>query len=237
MDREELIERITSDAINRLVTETSRRQKAISSFLGVNNKVKTFGIITAENPMGMKLTRRENQERNNALNSYLAERQFLYCRVKGKYGDNIEHPCMVYNVSVEDLKYIGKVFGQESFIYAEIVYEQGQPRVIFSFYEKDSSESEYRFIENKDVYVPIDKEAKDVFTAIGRNFKFNIPFDIFNEAINKFNDLINERCKRYEQYRLMCDKLINESIQSKRTSRSRRLRRAQLYGKHFEKFL
>lgn len=250
MKNDDIIERIKSDVLNTLLAETSRRQKAIKNFLGVNNKVKTFGIITAENPMGMKIGSQENVKRNNMLTSFLRSKQYMYYPVRGKYG-NIEHPFMVYNVSLEDMKTIGRTFDQESFIYAEIDNNQGRPHVKFSFYKKDFSENtnidngkrlkpsqrEYRFIESKDVYVRINTESDDDFTAIGRNFKFSIPFDIFSESINRFNNFINERCEKYEEYNNSCERLIRESIQPNRTAHSRRIKRAQLYGNHFEKFI
>ena len=244
------MDKIDKIIIEKVLSETSRRQKAIKNFLGVNNKVKTFGIITAENPMGMKIGSQENMKRNSMLTSFLRSKQYMYCQVKGKYG-NIEHPFMVYNVSLEDMKTIGRTFDQERFIYAEIDNKQGQPHVEFSFYKKDFSENtnidngkrltpsqrEYRFIESKGVYVRINTEADDDFTAIGRNFKFSIPFDIFSEAINRFNDFISERCEKYEEYNNSCERLIRESIQPNRTAHSRRIKRAQLYGNHFKKFI
>ena len=244
------MDKIDKKKKKKVLSETSRRQKAIKNFLGVNNKVKTFGIITAENPMGMKIGSQENMKRNSMLTSFLRSKQYMYCQVKGKYG-NIEHPFMVYNVSLEDMKTIGRTFDQERFIYAEIDNKQGQPHVEFSFYKKDFSENtnidngkrltpsqrEYRFIESKGVYVRINTEADDDFTAIGRNFKFSIPFDIFSEAINRFNDFISERCEKYEEYNNSCERLIRESIQPNRTAHSRRIKRAQLYGNHFKKFI
>ena len=195
--------------------------------------------------MGKQFDAQENKNRNNMLKSFFSSKQYAFCPVKGKYG-NIEHPFMVYNVSLEDMKIIGRTFDQESFIYAEIENNNSQPHVIFSFYKKDYSENEkklklsqkeYHFIESKDVYVKIDNDANEDFTAIGRNFKFSIPFDIFCESIYRFNRFVNERCDKYEAYNLSCERLIEESIDNRRTDRSRRLRRAQLYGKNFEKFL
>ena len=250
MTTKDSIERNTLPVVESIISETSHRQKTIKNFLGTNNKVKTFGIITAENPMGVELGEQDNQKRNKMLISFLRSKQYVFCHVKGKYS-NMEHPFMVYNISIEDMKTIGRTFDQESFIFAEIENEQGQPHVIFSFYKKDFSEMgnsyngqrlkpsqrEYCFIESKDVYVKIDNESETDFTATGRNFKFSIPFDIFNESIKRYNDFINERCIKHDKYNYLCNKLITESIQANRTDHSRRLRRAQLYGKHYEKFL
>ena len=233
---EKLIEQVVSDTLRKHINETSRRQKAIKNFLGVNSKLRTFGIITAENPMGKGLPKQDNAERNAILINLLKSRQYIFCPVKGKYG-NVEHSFMIYNVSLQDLKEIGNGFGQQSFIYAEIDRSKGQPHVLFHYFQRRNPRGDYHYEETKDVYTPIDSEAGDFFTAIGRNFKFSIPFDIFNEAVQKYDDFINERCEKHEAYKASCDRLISESIEDGRTGMSRRICRARLYGTHYENFL
>lgn len=246
-----IIKKAVSEAIGQVISETSRRQKAVTNFLGKNNNVKTFGIITGENPSGIRMNRQENQKRNNMLKSFLASRQYVFYTAKGKY-NSIEHPFIIYNVSIEDMKAIGHTFDQESFIYAEVENENGQPKVIFSYYKKDYSENdkvsadghkikpserEYKFIESKETYIRLDSNLTDEFTAIGRNFKFSIPFDVFKESFERINNFINERCEESDMYDRYHVKLIEESIQNKRTAKSRRLKRAQLYGKNYKMFL
>lgn len=233
------------------LTEASRRQTAIKSFLGVNSKVQTFGIITGENPMGKSLSPQENRKRNEMLIGFLRSRQYIYYPVKGKYG-NKENTFMVYNVSLADMKTIGRTFDQESFIYAEITQKEKQPLVTFSYYQKDYGEDvkisdsgqkikpierDYKFIESKSVYCGLDSDTDDYFTAIGRNFKFSIPFDIFSESIIKFNDFILERCNKHKEYEIKYNRLLAESLENNRTDKSRFVKRSQLYGTNYEKFL
>ena len=249
--KNDIIESVVSKEVGKILTETTRRQKAIRGFLGKNNKVKTFGIITAENPMGISYGSKENKDRNMELRMFLASRQYLFFPAKGKYG-NVEHPFLIYNISLDDMKLIGKKFDQESFIYAEVDNSGEQPHVVFSYFAKEYSEAaeadangnpikpsqrEYKFIESKDIYTGLDSETSDYFTALGRNFKFSIPFDIFNEAIEKYNNFVNERCEKHQEYKALFGKRLDESIQSGRVGRSRRLARARLYGKNYEKFL
>jgi len=233
------------------ISETSRRQKAIRNFTGKSNKVKTFGIITAENPMGKELPEQENAKRNGMLRSYLQSRQYVWFPVNGKYG-NLEHPFMVYNCSLGDMKAIGRTFDQESFIFAEVNTTDDGAEVVFSYYQKPYSETtktgddgkkikpsdrDYKYIESKKEYVRLDNDADDFFTSIGKNFKFTIPFDIFAEQVDRVNEMILERCNKHEQYLLSHKRLISESVSDEFTFNGRRLRRAQLYGTHYEKFL
>lgn len=233
------------------IQETSRRQKAIQGFLGKKSKVNTFGIITAENPMGFNFDSQENKKRNNDLLDFFRGRQYIYFPVKGKFG-NTEKPFMVYNITLEDMEIIGHRFDQKSFIYAEVNKSDDEPRVIFYYYQKQYSEEqakdeygkpikqkdrEYQLIETKDVFCRLDNDADDNFTAIGRNFKFTIPFDLFNEAITRFEEFINERCEKHPLYKKRCIRHINESLDTRRTYRGRFVSRAELYGDHYEKFL
>ena len=233
------------------LTGPSRRQTAFKSFLGVNSKVQTFGIITAENPMGKPLTPQENKKRSEMHIGFLRRRQYIYYPVKGKYG-NEETIFMIYNVSLADMKAIGRAFDQKSFIYAEVAQSDKQPLVAFSYYKKGYGEDvktydngrkikpnghDYKFVESKSVYYGLDDDAEDYFTAIGRNFRLSIPFDSFSESIVRFNEFINERCIKHEEYRLKYNRLVLESIESNRTDKSRHIRRAQLYGTHYERFL
>lgn len=250
LTQSELKEVVKRTAVQ-MLNETSRRQKAVSGFIGKNNKIKTFGIITGENPMGRKLPQQENTKRNEMLRSYLQSRQFVWFPVKGKYG-NTEHPFMIYNCSIEDLKTIGRTFDQESFIFAEVRINADNAQVVFSYYQKfypetaktdeggkklKPSEKDYQFIESKSEFVTLDNDVDDFFTSIGRNFKFTIPFDIFLEQVESVNKMILERCSKYEQYQKSHERLISESISDELTFNGRRLRRAQLYGTHYENFL
>lgn len=233
------------------IQETSRRQKAIQSFLGTNSKVMTFGIITAENPMYQQRSSRENEERNIMLVNFFRSRQYIYFPVTGKFDAN-EHSFMVYNVTLDDMKIMGRTFDQESFIFAEIDRSEEIPKIKFSYYEKPYSEDmkinkngkkikpkdrDYYLKDTSDISCNLDKSTENYFTAIGRNFKFVIPFSVFNEAITRFDDFVNERCDKHPLYNERCMRNINESIDPNRTSRGRFVNRAKLYGDNYELWL
>ena len=45
------------------INENSRAKKAIKSFLGRLKNIRTIGIMSPENPMGIQLSKEENQDR------------------------------------------------------------------------------------------------------------------------------------------------------------------------------
>ena len=220
------IDKIIKEEVKRIVSETSRRQKATQSFLGKRGNIKTFCIITAENPMGVKTLPSENKKRYNELTDFLSSHQFVYFPVKGKYG-SVEHSLMIYNISLEACKNIGKRFNQESFIYANVKDNS----VIFSYYQKNGDNSPYNKIEDIEKYVDT-TENDDFFTAIGRNFKFTIPFKIFESHIDKINSIITERCKN-ENYKNNYKVWLSESVNDNKTLYSQRFKRAKLWGKNY----
>ena len=207
------------------------KQKFIKDFMDKDNKVKTFGIITGENPMGRELPEQENVQRTDKLCSYLQIRQFLWFQTKGKYGTS-EHPFLIYNCALGDMKMISKTFDQESFIFAVVNPNADGSEVVFSYYQKIS-----QYIESKTESVKWDDITDDLFTSIGKKFNFTIPFDVFAKQVEDVNELILERCNKHEEYLLSHERLISESISDDFTFNGRRLRRAQLYGVNYEKFL
>jgi hypothetical protein len=79
-------------------------------------------------------------------------------------------------------------------------------------------------------------EEADFFVTIGRKFKVDMRVEPFENGVRRLNELINERCKRYEEYRTNYEVWIRESISEGKTAKSQRLKRAVLYGKNYEKF-
>lgn len=152
----------------------------LNELLESDNKVKTIGVISAENPMGHQRSDQENEQRSEELSDFLRTQQYMHSIVKGEHVSFI-----VYNVVFEDMETFGKMFDQESFVYAEVNDEQRQPYVSFSCFKKEypenakkdrmgkklkGSQRKYQFQERVNVYKPIDALSANEFTAIGRLF-------------------------------------------------------------------
>ena len=226
------IDKIIKESISKILYETTRRQKAQRSFLGKMDNVKTFCIITSENPMGHKLSPSENRILYNELISELQSQQYIYFPVRGKYNDT-EHSLMIFNISLNSSLNIGLKYNQESFIYATVAPSEteGKNEATFSYYEK-GVKGGYRKVEETKEYLIVN-DRKDYFTAISRKFKFTIPFKYFNECCMKINNIIAERSSVNDIYKDNYKMWINESVSSSQTPKSQHLYRAKLWGKNY----
>ncbi len=61
--------------------------RVMTTMRGAIPKIKTIGILTAENPCAQELTPQENNRRNAKLEEILGSFLFGYRKVKGKYGN------------------------------------------------------------------------------------------------------------------------------------------------------
>ena len=69
-----------------------------SALLGKNPNVESLTIITAENPFGKKINRRDNATRLKAFKTQLKLGGHPYKNIVGKYG-NKEHSFVIFNLS------------------------------------------------------------------------------------------------------------------------------------------
>jgi len=92
--------------------------RVMTTMRGAIPKIKTIGILTAENPCAQELTPQENNRRNAKLEEILGSFLFGYRKVKGKYG-NLENSFLVNNITKKQLMQLGDEFVQESIIFGE----------------------------------------------------------------------------------------------------------------------
>lgn len=180
--------------MNILEAKARNYQKVKAALSGKNDLIKTWGIITAENPMAHSYSEDENKKRDQTLRKYLASDNQEYIKVNGKYG-NPENSLFLINPSLSDMERIATRFGQESFIFAENTKDNDEFSFDAGYYETSAPPSiKEKFAEpdfiwrgspftyNKSISknrIINQKDADDFFTSIkaqGRNFKFQIPF-------------------------------------------------------------
>ena len=217
-----------------LITETSRKIKARQSLYGKRNAVKQFVIMTPENPMGLSVTAEENAKRRKKFENMLTDGGLYAYPVRGKY-NTTEHSYIVFNIPLNLAKEVAKTYDQQSFIFAIV---KGENDVEFQYWEKNASEQDkdakgkdkqYHYVESKEQFIKFDNDKDLFFTEIGRNFKFSIPFDIF-EAVDVYNDLFDVRCQKSKLYENEYQKLIIESCDVKHIGSYQLRLRSYLYG-------
>lgn len=187
--------------------------------------VKSFAIITPENPMGKPLSKKENQKKIDEMKMYLKRGYFQYIRVNGQYGAT-EYPFVIFNINIKEAKYLGRNFDQESFIYAYNKKKKKKNKnVVFEYWEKEAKQKQYKKKDNVD-YFAYEDDAKDFFTKL-KSWKFNIPFAIFESILNQ--KLYNKHKLNSEQINYIneiTDKIVNEDKTGKHKYMQRRRIRA-----------
>lgn len=171
-----------------------------------SGKIRTFAVLSAENPMGMKNSASENNKNTAELKSKLKELGVQYVPIEGKYG-NIEHSFMLFNIAREDAQYLAEWFEQELFFFGI----NGSPATLIYYETSESDPSKYRKVEESK-NITNESDADDFFSRHG-DFKFKFDLDYFKESV-----------------KVIASKIINEdalekSIQENRTMKSRFIHR------------
>lgn len=184
------------ELLDKILADTSRRQKANQAIKGQLKNLKTLAIISGENPRYPL----PDETKPANIREELSAGGYLYFPTKGFY-DAPENSQMIYNMSLDAAKYYASHYGQESFIFVE--FKPGnddEPLITYSYYETNGS----RLPNNPKMYAYYGTQTENKFniveennyyTATGRNFKFNIPF----EFIGTVNSRIEERKKQIGQ--------------------------------------
>ena len=161
---------------------------------GIHPYAYSFGIMTAENPMGKKLSSSNNKKLNDDFWDYLQKGRYQYIKIQGKYG-NVEHPALIINIPLKTLLYLGNKYNQESVIWGDI---KGIENVVFEYWERNS-ENEPLKKKDTETYFVNETNAGDFYTHI-KNWKFNIPFPVFQEVLEIWYhdkiEILNEESKK-----------------------------------------
>lgn len=186
--------------------------------------LKSFAILTSDNPMGKKLSPSENAANYESLMKDLKLGSFIYFPVKGKY-DDIEHSVILYNISLDDAVYLGDTYNQESIIYC--IPNIQDSSVHYEYWERSGEGKSLKKTIEKDEYIDATND-KDMFTQISRKFKIRIPFF---EEIEKVCNFIEKRTNIVENF----DKLLSESLDNSYTGKHRMVCRYKLYIREVKK--
>ncbi len=173
-----------------VLDETSRRQKAEKAIKGTNKNVRTFAILTPENPMGKSWTPEQNKEARKEFERVLKVGNFRWFPIKGKY-DNRENSYIIYNIPLDDALRLGNEYHQESIIYA--IPDSETNTVHSEYWERDGDGKPLKLKVSKDSYVDA-TNAEDLWSQISRKFKFRFPFF---EQVKKVSEGLNERREVY----------------------------------------
>jgi hypothetical protein len=157
----------------------SRMMQVIS---GLVPSVKTFAIITWENPLNNVGDDKFNSNANRQLKQYLRDAYYSYRHIKGRY-DRIENPYLIMNIKLSQAKHIGfdyKEFKQESIIYGQ-KFNNNKNGVMFKMIYHDNRKPDIRRI-----WTTPSKDSVSMYSEY-KGRKFKIPF--FDDEFKHFNML------------------------------------------------
>lgn len=224
------LEQIIKESIDKVLNETSRRQKA-SSAMSWGKNLKTMAILTSENPRYQVYSYGKNEtnnDRREELEKDLKLGHYAWFPVKGQYEGN-ENSYIIYNISLDNALYLGKKFGQESIIFID----EGHCE-----YWEQSGDGKYKKTHERDMSQRLDMtNADDYFTQISRQFKFQIPFfDGSDENKTAMRESIKYVCnaiKRNTKTLNEAQRRIKNSIEST-SGYNRFCNRGELYRNDFK---
>jgi len=215
------LKNIISEAVRDAVNETSRRQKAQQAIQGKNRRVKTIGIISAQNPMGSdgsELPSDYNKRSHEELLDVLKNGQYRFYVTDGMYGSP-ERSVMVFNISRDELIKLAYMFNQESAIFVDMTNGDD---VSYQYWEGDDHNSPLK-LQREEHEIVDATNGRDFYTKISRKFKFRIPFF---ECVESYYDLIEARTSQYD-----VDRLITECVEPGWSGKHRYFCRGKLHGK------
>lgn len=183
--------------------------------------------MTPENPMGKKSSPEYNASARKDFENDLKKLRYEYIPILGSYG-NVEKVYFIANVNIKDMDYLGHLYDQESFIYAEKDWTKDYEKSFmnFSYYEKGKQDSPYKERDTQN-HITLDSEAKDFFTSL-KSYKFNIPFSIFEKYIPEANSVLNEKYGFLDK-KVLLEGILNNIYDSSLTIKSRWKNRCFLY--------
>ena len=174
-------------------TKENTATRLKSALVGQNDLVQSFGIMTPENPMGIKSSDADNSKARNEFETKLEKMKYDYIPILGKYG-NVEKSYFIININVDDLETLGYEYNQESFIYAEKEWSEDftSSSMYFSYFQKGKGKKDkYDILSDADG-ISNTQEANDFFTSL-KSYKFNIPFPIFESLLKDAQELLETR--------------------------------------------
>ena len=214
----------------REITERASTGKVKSAIFGDNRGlIKTFAVLTAENPMGKKLSDEQNRQRNKLLRKEIAAKRdagqrasglskeayfrklhIQYIPIRGRFEGNQENSYIVLNLTLSDTKYLSDKFGQKSFFFGT---HNDDGTIDVSYYERKNEDDDYTLIETTR-RVDDMADADDFFSKYN-GLKWSFYLKYFNES--------------YIPRKIIDMDAFEDSFDESLTNRGRALRRINSY--------
>ena len=181
----------------KFILENSNKYRRVKNALfgDKSGKIKSFAILSVENPLGYKYSTDEefqkkfnlwsqnkskyNRDMTTTVKKDFLKRQieqtgedtmkygsFSYVQIKGMY-DYHEKSFIVFNISYADAEAIARNYGQESFFFGKTSFtSDGTPKSNIAYYKTDNCCQTYKLVEITDTVVTL-ADAQNYFSKYG----------------------------------------------------------------------
>lgn len=162
------------------------------------SQIKTFGILSVDNPMGEIFTLQNNNKARQSLKATLKAAHYQYTNIKGKYVD-IEQSFFIFNISLKSLISLATTFKQESFIFGQQIDNKAQ----IYYYETDKE----KYMASKNI-----KDIKYTSSTISQGTNLmDLEMDMFSQK-NAFKYSFNFDFSNMEFVPSQNQKALEESL-------------------------
>ena len=180
---------------------------------GVKSHVKTMAILTSENPRYETFADGNNvvnSDRIDNLKKDLKLGHYAWFPVKGQY-DGKENSFIIYNISLENVLYLGRKYGQEAIIFIDGANCE---------YWEQQGKGKYQKTHERLMKERLDMtDAADFFMQVSSALKCQIPFfdgcdenkNVMNETMQYVNDTIKKNIKDPNEVERRIETSINAS--------------------------
>lgn len=147
--------------------------KLMQTISGLIPSIRTFAVITWENPLSKKVSDEQNKGANKKLKDLLKSGNYSFRHIKGRYKD-FENPFFINNISLDYAKRIGFEYGgkykQDSILFGEKYEKDNKVGMNIKMIYFDSRKPLER-----NIWEYLDRET-DAFYSEYKGRKFQIPF-------------------------------------------------------------
>jgi len=174
---------ITLNELKKLVKETYLQEvrnpydRVVKALKGARGSINSIGIMTAQNPNGVKAPEEENKKINEEFVKDLRDKGYGYYHIGGRFEGVDEDSFVINNIDKKTLLSFAVKYNQASVIYGERISDDE-----FLFYYLDSSSGESPTDPVSMVLTHPNPEVtsrKDMYSSVNKGKamkKFVIPF-------------------------------------------------------------
>ena len=164
------------------------------------NHIRTFGIVTAENPDSKYVSKNQNHALMKQLKKGLKQSGYVWVEQEGRFNDNIETSLFIFNIDLHALMYYAGKYEQTSFFFGELVNVGDEQKTKSSYYEKkdpdlpyNKKSNPYDLIESTMNILNLSDSKPNEYSTIGGKFKYTFPLKYFGYV----EGCINENLQKY----------------------------------------